>query len=91
MTVRIGNHAGDALQHAGHVGADRHEAAIAEAGGQPGLTGHQQQVLVVQQRGDRPDQQPVVGIEGFDAGRAHAAQPAVGIAEQQLAIGIQRQ
>jgi hypothetical protein len=89
--VRIGDHAGDAFQHAGHVGAHRNEPAIAEARGQPGLAGHQQQVLMMQHRRDRPDRQAVAGVEGFDAGRAHAAQPAVGIAEQQLAIGIQRQ
>ncbi len=87
----IGDHAGDAFQYAGHVSAHRNETAIAQACCQPGLAGDQQKVPVVQHRGDRPYRQAVPGVEALGAIRTQAAQAAIGIAEQQLAIGIQRQ
>ena len=91
MPVRIGNHAGDAFQDTGHVGAHRNETALAQTCGQAGLAGHQQQLLMLRYRSDRPDGQALAGIEGVDAGGSHPAQTAIGIAEQQLATGIERQ
>lgn len=91
MSVRIGDHAGDAFQDAGHVGAHRNETSIAQPRSQAGFAGDQQQVLVMQHCGDRPRRQALAGIEALDAVGTHPAQAAVGIAKQQLALGIQRQ
>ncbi len=91
MAIGIGDHAGDAFQDAGHVGAHRNESSIAQSRSQPGFAGDQQNVLVMQHRGDRPHRQALAGIEALDAVRTHPAQAAVGIAKQQLAMGIQRQ
>ncbi|KAG1083998.1 hypothetical protein G6F40_014606 [Rhizopus arrhizus] len=76
MPACVGDHAGDALEHTGHVSADGHEWAISHARGKAGFAGHQQQLLMLQQRGHRPHGKPLGGIEGVDARAAHAAQPA---------------
>ncbi|KAG1318186.1 hypothetical protein G6F63_015333 [Rhizopus arrhizus] len=61
MPACVGDHAGDALEHTGHVSADGHEWAISHARGKAGFAGHQQQILMLQQRGHRPHGKPLAG------------------------------
>ncbi len=88
--VRIGDHAGDAFQHARHIRTHFAEGGLADARGQPGFAGHQQHVLVLQQGGHRPDGEALARIEGRHAAGIHAPQAAIGIAQQQRVIAAHR-